>query len=426
MIAAAWCGIAVRMRLLALSALFILTAACHRSAANWPQFRGPDQGHSAAKGVPLNWSETEHVKWKTALPGQGWSSPVVAGRQIWMTTALEDGRSLRALCCDLESGKLVMNIEVFRNEVVPPKHARNSYASPTPILDGDRVYVDFGEMGIACLATKDGKKLWENRELVVNHQNGPGGSAVLFQDLLLIACDGADQQYGAALDKTTGQLRWKTVRSGLANLVGQPADHYKAYGTPIVFPLDGRPQSLTTAADRLYSYDPATGQEIWCLDYKGYSNVPTPIFDGKQIYVSSGFTKPEMIAIKASGLQGNITGTHVVWRQKTGAPDQSTPVVVGERLYMVSSGGIASCLNTATGDIIWKERLGPDYAASPLFAADRLYFFDTFNKCKVIAASDTFTVLAKNELAEGCFATPAIVGRALIVRTKSALYRIEE
>ena len=410
------------------SFLFLLTvAAAHVGAADsWPQLRGPNQGHADAKGVPWKWSETEHVKWKTPLPGQGWSSPVVGGKQIWMTAALDEGRSLHALCVDLDSGKLTLDIEVFRNEVVPPKHARNSYASPTPTLDGDRLYVDFGEMGIACLSTKDGKKLWENRELKVDHQNGPGGSAVLFQDKLLVACDGADKQYGAALDAKTGQLLWKTVRSGLAKLSGQPADHYKAYGTPVVFQIDGRPQSLTCASDRLYSYDPATGQELWCLDYKGFSNVPTPIFDGKQIYVSSGFAKPEMIAIKAAGLQGNVTATHIVWRQKTGAPDQSTPIVVGDRLYMVSSGGIASCLNTATGDIVWKERIGPDFAASPIFADGRLYFFDTFDQCKVIAPGDTFKVLAKNELPGGCFATPAIVGRALIVRTKTALYRIEE
>lgn len=416
------------MRTTLLIFLSLALAACNRAeeAASWAEFRGPKQGHADVKSLPLKWSETENVKWKTALPGQGWSSPVVGGGQVWMTTALDGGKSLRALCCDLDSGKLLMDVEVFRNEVVPAIHKRNSFASPSPILDGDRVYVDFGEMGIACLSTKDGKKLWENRELVVDHQNGPGGSAVLFQDRLLIACDGTDKQYGVALDKMTGKILWKTIRSGIGKLHGQSQDKYKAYGTPIVFTLDGRPQSLTCAADRLYSYDPATGQEIWCLDYTGFSNVPTPVFDGKQLYVSTGFNKPEMIAIKASGLQGNVTATHIVWRQKTGAPDQSTPVVVGERLYMVSSGGIASCLNTATGDIVWKERVGPDYAASPLHALGRIYFFDTYGKAKVVAHSDTFTVLEKNELGDGCFATPAVVGKALLIRTKSALYRIEE
>jgi len=414
------------MRLLYPLTFLLSLAAALPAAEEWSQFRGPQQGHSAARGLPLKWSETQNVKWKTPLPGQGWSSPVVGGGKIWMTTALEDGRQLRALACDLATGRLVIDVEVFKNEIVPVKHARNSYASPTPILDGDRVYVDFGEMGTACLSTQDGRKLWENRTLVVDHQNGPGGSPVLFGEQLLIACDGTDRQYGVALDKMTGKVLWKTIRSGIENLKGQPTDKFKGYGTPVVFQLDGRPQSLTTAADRLYSYDPATGQELWVLDYKGFSNVPVPIFDGRQLYLSTSFNNPEMIALRATGLQGNVTATHVLWRQKTGAPDQSTPVVIGNRLYMVTSGGIASCLDTATGDIIWKERIGPDFAASPIAAEGRLYFFDTFKKSKVIAASDTFTILEKNELADGCFATPAIAGKALLVRTKTALYRIEQ
>ncbi len=414
------------MRFVRFLPILLTLAAPLPAAEEWSQFRGPQQGHSTARGLPLKWSETENIRWKTPLPGQGWSSPVVSGTRVWMTTALDAGKVLRAMACDLATGKVVIDVEVFRNEVVPAKHARNSYASPTPIVEGDRIYVDFGAMGTACLSTKDGSKLWENRELVVDHQNGPGGSPVLFGDKLLIACDGADKQYGAALDKLTGKVLWRTIRSGLDNLRSQPMDHWKAYGTPIVFTVDGRAQSLTTAADRLYSYDPATGQELWVLDYKGFSNVPIPVFDGRRIYLSTGFNKPEIIALKSTGLQGNVTATHVLWRQKTGAPDQSSPIVVGDRLYMVSSGGIASCLNTATGDIVWKERVGPDYAASPIAAEGRLYFFDTFNKCKVIAASDTFTVLGKNELADGCFATPAVAGKALLVRTKTALYRIEQ
>lgn len=393
---------------------------------SWAQFRGPKQGHSEAKGVPLKWSETQHVKWKTPLPGEGWSSPVVRGKQIWLTTATEEGMSLRALCCDFATGKLLVDVEVFRNETVPPKHKRNSYASPTPILDGDRVYADFGPMGIACLSAKDGRKLWENRELKCDLQNGPGGSTVLHEGRLLVACDGTDVQYGAALDAKTGRLLWKVERSAKEKLLKKPADMRKAYGTPVVFTIDGRPQALTCGAERLYASDPATGAELWFVDYPGFSNVPVPVFDGKQIYVCTGFGKPELWAIKTGGLAGDVTATHVAWKQKKGAPDQATPVVVGDRLYMVTSGGIASCINTATGDIVWAERLSADFAASPLCIGGKLYFFDALQKQKVIAASDTFDILGKSELPDGCMATPAVAGKSLLVRTKTALYRIEQ
>jgi outer membrane protein assembly factor BamB len=412
---------------------FLLTASlaivglAASASAEWLQFRGPDQGRSNTAGLPLTWSEKENVKWKTPVPGQGWSSPVSDGKQVWLSTATEDGRSLRAIRVDFESGKITLDVEVFRQEVAPPKHARNSYASPTPILDGDRVYLDFGSWGIACLSTKDGQKLWENRELKVDHQNGPGGCSVLHGDRLLVACDGIDLQYGAALDKHTGKLLWKTERSAAAKLTKRPGDLRKAYGTPVVFQIDGRAQAITCGAERLYSHDPATGEELWFVDYPGFSNAPVPVFDGEQIYVCTGFNKPELWAIKASGLKGNVSTTHVSWKQKSGVPDQASPVVVGKRLYMVSSGGIASSINTADGSIVWKERLGADFAASPIAADGRLYFFPTgAGPAKVVAASDTFQVLAQNTLSEGCMATPAVVGKALLVRTKAALYRLEQ
>jgi len=392
---------------------------------SWPQFRGPNAGHTEITNLPLTWSETEHVKWKTPLPGTGWSSPVVAGKQIWMTTALEEGESLHALCCDLDSGKLLLDVEVFKNAVVPPKHKRNSYASPSPIIDGDRVYVHFGAMGTACLSTKDGHKLWENREFVVDHQNGPGGSPVLYGDNLIMAFDGMDQQYEVAVNKMTGKLVWKTARSAIPKLEARPPDMRKAYPTPVLFMIDGQPQTLATGAERLYSYDPANGHELWYVDYPGFSNVPLPVTDGKMIYVCTGFAKPEIWGIHVGGAHGDATGTHVAWRQNAGVPDQATPIVVGQRLYMVTSGGIVSCLDTATGAIVWKERIASDFAASPLAAEGRIYFCDAKHKTTVIAPGDSLKVLAVNELADGCMASPAAVGKALILRTKTSLYRIE-
>ncbi len=344
-----------------------------------------------------------------------------------MTTALEEGASLRALCVDVQTGKLLHDVEVFRPDVVPPKHRRNSYASPTPVLAGGKVYVHFGTVGTACLDATTGRKLWENRELQVDHQNGPGGSPVLYKDKLLITCDGVDVQYEAALDATTGKVAWKSERSAMPDLLKLPADMRKAYGTPVIATLEGRPQSLTTASNRLYSYDPATGKELWFVDYpRGFSNVPLPVTDGKIVVISTGFNKAEMWAIRVGGASGDATQTHVLWKQNAGAPDQPSPLLIGNRLYMVSSNGIASCLNTADGEIIWKERIGSDFAASPVYAGGRIYLCDTAGLTTVIEPGDTFKMLAKNQLESGFMASPAVVGNALILRTKSHLYRIEK
>jgi outer membrane protein assembly factor BamB len=165
------------------SILLISLSSANLNAAppDWPRLFGTAQNHSEAKGVPLTWSETEHVKWKTALPGEGWSSPVIQGGQVWMTTATEGGKSLRVLCVDLMNGKLLRDVEVLHNDVVPEKHRRNSYASPTPVLDGERLYAHFGAMGTVCLSTRDASPLWVRRDLKIDHQNGPGGSVTLWE-----------------------------------------------------------------------------------------------------------------------------------------------------------------------------------------------------------------------------------------------------
>jgi outer membrane protein assembly factor BamB len=395
---------------------------------SWPRFRGPDQqGISKETRVPLSWSETKNVRWKLPIPGEGWSSPVFADGRIWMTTATEEGKSLRAICVDYETGKILHDIEVFQNEVVPPKHRRNSYASPTGVLEGDRFYVHFGTMGTAAIDTVTGRKVWENHELVVDHQNGPGGSLTLHGNLLLIPCDGIDVQYEAALLKDTGEIAWKVERSAKPFLQTLAADTRKAYGTPFVTIVDGKPISLTTAATRLVALDPNTGEEKWFVNYgKGFSNAPVPVADGKIAVICTGFMKPEIWGIRLGGAKGDVTESHVLWKQKAGAPDQASPLLVDGRVYMVSSGGIASCLNATNGEIIWKERIGSDFAASPLYVAGRIYFFDAQGVTTVVRPGDTYEALSRNELAAGCMASAAVVNHSLIIRTKAGLYRIEE
>jgi outer membrane protein assembly factor BamB len=391
----------------------------------WGQFRGPTaQGDAGPGKLPVKWSENEGVRWKTALPGEGWSSPVVGHGKVWMTTATEDGLSLRVLCVDLGSGKLSIDREVFRNQTPPVKHRRNSHASPTPVLEGDRVYVHFGALGTACLSESDGAVLWERRDLVVDFQNGAGGSPTLAGDLLLITFDGMDFQYEVGLDKMSGQTRWKTDRSAIPKLEKRPADMRKAYGTPVLVPGVGGRVSISTAAERIYAYDPATGRELWYVDYPGFSNVPLPVNEGSLLITATGFMKPEVWAIDMSGASGDAN-SKVLWKQNAGAPNQTSPLILNHRVYMVSSNGIASCLDAADGKILWKERIGADFAASPLLGGGRIYFFDCDGKTVVIEPGDTFREVARNQLAEGCMASPAVAEGALIVRTKNSLYRIE-
>lgn len=409
-------------------ALFFFLSFSHGFAGDrWPQFRGPgQQGWADAEHLPLTWSETEHVTWKTEIPGEGWSSPVVEDGRIWLTTATEEGHSLRAICVDFKTGKILLDVEVFHREIVPFKHERNSYASPTPIVDGKRVYVYFGSDGVAALDSQTGATLWVNKELQVNFENGPGGSPVLYHGKLLFDCDGMDFQYQAALNAETGKLVWKTPRSAIPKLEARPMDMRKAYGTPVVIPVDGAPLSIAIGAERVYALDPDTGREVWYFDIPGFSNVPLPAWNDHFMVVATGFGKPELWGVRLRKAEGDITQTHIAWKQNAGAPAQSSPLLIGDRVYMVSDGGIASCLNAETGKIVWKQRIGSDFAASPLYAAHRIYFWDARAGCTVIEPGDTYKQLAKNELESGFMASPAVVGESLILRTKTHLYRIDD
>lgn len=415
-----------RFLCLLLTALLGSSASALSSDA-WPQFRGPTQnGYSEARGVAIEWSEQKNVKWKTPIPGEGWSSPIVAEGRIWLTTAVDGGKSLRALAVEFETGKVLHDVEVFRNDPPPPIHKRNTYASPTGLIDGDAVYVHFGPMGTARLDAKSGSIQWENRSLLYDPQNGPGGSLAAWKDKLLVPCDGTDAQYEVALDKATGKVVWKAGRSAISELMNLPADMRKAYGTPVLAKIDGRVQSLTTASNRLYALDPDTGKELWHFDYpRGFSNVPLPVVSDGVMVVSTGFMKPSLLGIKVGGAKGDATRSHLLWKQNAGAPDQCSPIIIKDRVYATTSGGILSCLHLRTGEIVWKERIGSDFAASPVYVDGRIYFFAAAGPCTVIEPGDTFKKVAENTLDEGCMASPAVWGRSLIVRTKTHLYRIE-
>jgi outer membrane protein assembly factor BamB len=393
-----------------------------RGSADWPQFRGSssdDDEHPIH--LPLTWSETNHVRWKTAVPGQGWSSPVIRREQIWMTTATADGRSLRALCFHAKTGRLIREVELFTPEALEPKNALNSFASPTPLLDDERVYCTFGAYGTACLSAKDGRILWKSAELKVDHAEGPGSSPILYRDLFILNCDGTDSRYVVALDKWTGRRVWRAERSAVIN---KAPGLKKAFCTPLVISWQGQDQLISPGAWRVSSYDPRDGRELWWADIPGFSNVPMPVFRHGLVYVCSGFFNAEIWAIRPDA-HGEVSASQIVWKYKKQVSLKPSPLVVGDELYMVSDGGIATCLEARTGQEIWQERIGGEYSASPIAAGKRIYFFSQDGASVVLQASRQFQVLATNRLESGFMASPAIDGQALILRTKTHLYRIE-
>ena len=383
---------------------------------DWPEFRGPGgQGHSAERGLPLQWAEGKNVAWKTPVAGLGWSSPVVAGGKVWMTTAVDQrGISLRALAFDVASGREVVNVEVFnipsyRREINP----KNSWASPTPVIESDRVYVHFGADGTAALSST-GAILWKAR-FDYQSQHGAGGSPIVFGDLLIFNCDGSDVAFVVALDKNTGKVKWKTNR-------GFPAD--QAYTTPLVIRAADRDQLISVGAFRARAYDPLTGKEIWRVRYdEGFSNVPRPVFAHGLVYIATGFQQPSLLAVRPDGM-GDVTKTHVAWTLTRGAPLTPSPLAVGDELYLVNDGGIATCLDARTGAVVWQQRLGGTYSASPVFADGRIYFLAEQGVTTVIAPGKEFRRLATNTLDGGLLASMAVSGGSLFFRTDSHLYRI--
>jgi len=392
-------------------------------AENWNQFRGPrGDGQAESKSLPIAWSETNNVKWKTAIEGKAWSSPVIWGEQIWLTSATADGKELYAICVKPESGKIVHNITVF--EIAEPMfcYPYNSYASSTPVIEEGRLWVHYGSAGTACLDTASGNIIWSRQDLPCNHHRGPGSSPIIFQNLLIVNFDGFDVQYVVALNKQTGETVWKmdrTIDYGTDN-----GDAKKAYSTPTVIEHDRRLQLISPAAVGTVAYDPLTGKELWKVHHGGFNAAARPLYShGLVILNTEGGMK--LLAVRPDG-NGDVTKTHVVWSGVKAAPTRPSQLVIGDYLYMTNDQGIVSCVDIKTGEVAWVHRMEGAHSASPICAADRIYFFDEEGKSHVVAADPTeFKLLAENNLDDGCMASPAVLGDALIVRTKTHLYRIE-
>ena len=395
---------------------------CAAAADSWNQFRGPTaDGRSASRSLPTEWSERTNVRWKTPIPGKAWASPVEADGKIWLANATEDGRRLSVLGVDAATGRIVHDITVF--EIAEPMfcHDYNSYASSTPVIEGQRLWLHYGSAGTACIDTASGKTLWSRQDLHCDHHRGPGSSPILFENLLVLCFDGFDVQYVTALDKNTGETVWKTDRS--IDYGSGDGDTKKAYCTPTVVEHGGRLQLVCPAAVGTVAYDPRTGKELWTVIHGGYNAAARPVYaHGVVVICTAGGDR--LLAVRPDG-SGDITKTNVAWKFGKSAPTRPSQSVVGDHLYMVNDTGIFSCVDVRTGEPAWFERRTGRHSASLLESAGRLYAFDEDGTAVVFEASPAgFRLVAENKLDAGCMASPAVVGDDLVVRTKTHLYRI--
>ena len=404
--------IAIAFRFLLVSAL----------AQDWPEFRGPTgQGISVATNVPQHWSATSNIVWKSALPGEGWSSPVLVSGKIYLTTATTDGgnHSLRALCVDSENGSILWNVEVIQPDPgdTQQMHKKNGLASPTPIVRDGRIYVHFGHLGTAALDLT-GKVLWRQTQLKYPPTHGNGGSPALVGDVLVFSCDGAQDPFLVGLDPRTGKVRWKTPRNTTAS-------RKFSFSTPLAIEVEDATQIISPGSGFVAGYDPKDGREIWRARYgEGYSVITRPVFAHGLVFVSSSYDRPVLYAVKPAGAKGDVTDSHVAWTHPKGAPNTPSTIAVGAELYFVSDAGIATCVDARTGAVHWIERLGGGFSASPITAEGHIYFLNEEGIATVLKAGKTFEVLAKNDLGDRTLASPAATDNTLFIRSKTQLWRI--
>ena len=394
------------------------------AAEEWLEFRGPTgQGHSTSTALPLEWSTTKNVLWKTDIPGVGWSSPIVVGKKVYVTSAVSPesetspDQSLQLICLNLESGKILWEKEIFHQtkETAQRIHKKNSHASPTPISDGKVIYVHFGTHGTACL-TLDGDVVWKTNELKYEMQHGNGGSPILVNDKLIVICDGRGSNFIAALNQKTGKIDWKIER----NVGGRKKF---SFGTPLLITVNGQQQIVAPGTDVISGHSPEDGKEIWRLNYTGYSVIPRPVYSHGLIFVTTSYDRPSLLAVNPEGT-GDVTDTHLAWSNKSQIPHTPSLIVVDDELYAISDKGIAQCFDAKSGELIWKERVGGNFSSSPLYANGNLYLQSEAGETTVVATGKKYREIGRNQLKAPTLASFAVADDTLLIRTKSQLYRI--
>ena len=395
--------------------------------AAWTMFRGGDGITDGATRLPADLSVGAR-RWRTGLPGRGWSSPVFADGLLWMTTALDDGRDLRLLAVDAATGERMRDIGVLAPADVQEIHSANSYASPTPCVAEGRVFAHFGRYGTAAVDAASGEVVWTDTKHPIEHGGGPGSSPVMAAGRLIITLDGADATYVMALDPATGEEVWRTPRSGPQR--DNPIVH-RAFATPLVTDWDGRPVVVVPGADQVNAYDAASGQELWQVRYVGFSTVPQPVRWRDRVFVATGFPKPQLLGIDLGG-SGNVTDSHQAWAFRGPVPTIASPVIALGTVWIVSDKGVLTGVDAASGDRAAVERLGGNFSSSPVVVtrsddAATLVVGSRERELLVVDLTredgDTAAEVRETiDIAEPIYATPLLMGDRLVLRTADAIW----
>jgi outer membrane protein assembly factor BamB len=429
--------------------LFVLEAGGVETDTNWPQFRGPGaRGVSDNPNLPEHWSATENVAWRIEVPGRGWSSPIVWGRRVFVTTAQNEGEmeppkkglyfggerkdAARVaqhwwlFCFDLETGRELWRRETHRGLPPNPLHVKNTYASETPVTDGERVYAYFGNIGLFCY-DMEGHPLWSTNWPPVKTRNGWGSasSPVLHQGRLFLVNDNDEQSFAVALDAKTGRQQWRVERG----------NEKSNWATPYLWQNDRRAEWITPGTKRIRSYD-LDGHLLWELGGMSSIVIPTPCAQFGLLYVSSGYVGDKMRPVFAlkPGASGDISlkagetnNEFIAWYQPTAGPYNPSPVVYGDYIYVLFDFGFLSCHDARTGrEVYEKQRIRPQgitsFTASPWAAKGRIFALSEDGDTFVFPAGPEYKLLHKNSLDEMCLATPALSGDRLLIRTLTKLY----
>jgi outer membrane protein assembly factor BamB len=410
--------------------LSLFNYSCTSQEDNWTHFRGSNMdGRANTETAPVEWSADTKVDWKAEVKGTGWSSPVIYGNQIWLTSATDDGKEFYTFCFDFETGKLLDEKTIFTNESPQRIHSTNSYATPTPCVEDGYVYVHYGSFGTACIDTRTFNVVWKREDMPCEHMQGPASSLILHNNMLIVHLEGTKDPYVAALDKKTGETIWKSVRPAEIYDKLEPV-YRKSYQTPIVIDVNGRELLISNSAYMCFAHDVKTGEVVWTIEYGYDSTVSQPVYWNGMVYVNSGwifldntpfFTR--QYAVDPSG-KGDITNSHVKWVYEDEVPQIPTPLIVDGNMYMVHDRGMVTCLSLETGKPLWKEKLNGNFNASPVYAAGNIYFFSVKGDCTVIKPGAAFNKVSESSIDETVKATPVFVRGKLILRTGKNLYMI--